>query len=495
MTPLRVLARTMVAACGMLAGCAQVPVGPDYVAPAALTAEQSASAGPFLSGGEATSDATMPAHWWRLFDDPQLDSLIAQALAHNTDLRQALANFERAAAIGSEAHGSEKPSVVIQGGPGFGHASGLSVLQQDQAPPSRANYSAGVAVSYQLDLVGQLRRAIDAAEADAGAARAAVDVVRVSVAGGTAQAYASACSAGLQLRVAQASVRLQEEALALAQRLQRAGKASAMDAARARAQLEALRAAISPLETQRQQALYRLAALTGAPPRHFPHAVSQCEQPPRVAGLLPVGEGAALLGRRPDVRQAERSLAAATARIGVATGDLYPKVTLGLTSGSSGFLGRFANRETFSYGVGPLISWTVPNTGVARARISQAEATSRGALARFDGTVLNALREVETALGAYARELDRHAALVAARDQSLIVAEQSWALLISGKIGQLDVLDAQRTLASHEASLAVSDAQIAQYQIAVFMALGGGWEQAADHSPPSRPGRRPPGKT
>lgn len=476
MKPPRLLALATAAAWVMLAGCAHRPVGPDYVAPAALTAQQSSSAGPFLSGGAATSNETMPAHWWRLFDDPQLDGLIARALAHNADLRQALANFERAAALEAEAHGNEQPSITFNGGPSFGQVSGLSVLQPDQAPPSRFNYNMGMAVSYQLDLVGQLRRAIEAAQADASAARAAVDVVRVSVAGGTAQAYASVCSTGLQLHVARASLGLQEEAVALAQQLQRAGKASSMDASRARAQLEILRAAIPPLETRRQQALYRLATLTGAPPRNFPQAVSRCEQPLRVAGLLPVGNGAALLARRPDLRQAERNLASATARIGVATGDLYPKVTLGLSSASSGSVERFANRETFSYSVGPLISWTVPNTGVARARISQAEATTRGALARFDGAVLTALREAESALDAYARELDRHAALAAARDQSLIVADQSRTLLISGRIGQLDALDAQRTLASQETALAASDAQLAEYQIAVFMALGGGWE-------------------
>ena len=178
------------------------------------------------------------------------------------------------------------------------------------------------------------------------------------------------------------------------------------------------------MESRRQQALNRLATLTGAPPRDIPEAIGHCEQPPRVAGLLPVGDGAALLARRPDVRQAERSLASATARIGVATGDLYPKVMLGLSSASAGFVERFANRETFSYSVGPLISWSFPNTGVARARITQAEATAHGAVARFEGTVLNALREAEAALDTYARELDRHAALAAARDHSLIVADQ-----------------------------------------------------------------------
>jgi outer membrane protein TolC len=158
-------------------------------------------------------------------------------------------------------------------------------------------------------------------------------------------------------------------------------------------------------------------------------------------------------------------------------------VTLGLSSASAGFVERFGNRETFSYSVGPLISWSFPNTGVARARITQVEATARGEVARFEGTVLNALREAEAALDTYARELDRHAALAAARDQSLTVADQARALLIAGKVGQLNALDAQRTLASHEAALAESDARLVEYQVSVFMALGGGWESdsAAPH--------------
>ncbi|MDH6590121.1 NodT family efflux transporter outer membrane factor (OMF) lipoprotein [Variovorax sp. TBS-050B] len=478
-----VFALAATAACALLGGCAHRPAGPDYVAPAPLAARQAASTGPFLSGGAATSDAEMPARWWRLFEDPELDGLIARAFEHNTDLRQALATLERATALEAEARGSEQPSITLHGGPSFGHVTGLSVLQQDRSPPSRHSYGMGVAVSYQLDLLGQLRRTVEAAEADTGAARAAVDLVRVAVVGGTAQTYAALCASGRQLRVARASVRLQEEALELALRLQRAGKAGTIDAARVRAQLENLRAAITPLEARRRQSLYRLATLTGAAPRDFPDAVSGCEQPPRVAGLLPVGDGTALLARRPDVRQAERSLASATARIGVATADLYPKVSLGLSSGSAGFLARFANRETFSYSLGPLISWSFPNTGAAHARITQAEATARGAVARFEGTVLTALREAETALDAYARELDRHAALTAARDQSLTVAEHARALLASGKLGQLDVLDAQRTLASHEAALAASDAQLAACQVEVFMALGGGWEDGPAAAP------------
>jgi outer membrane protein TolC len=185
------------------------------------------------------------------------------------------------------------------------------------------------------------------------------------------------------------------------------------------------------------------------------------------------------LRRRPDVRQAERRLASATAHIGVATAELYPKVTLGLSAASAGFARGFGNRETFSYSLGPLISWTLPNSGVARARIAQAEATTRAAAAHFDGTVLTALREVETALNAYARALDRHNALLAARDQSADVARKARTLYVHGKTAQLETLDAERTLAVSEAALTASQAQLADDQCAVFLALGGGWEVQA----------------
>jgi NodT family efflux transporter outer membrane factor (OMF) lipoprotein len=476
MSPLYRWLASAAATGALLAGCAHPPVGPDYVAPAALSADQATSARPFQSAGEVAADAALPPHWWRLYKDPQLDALVARAFEHNSDLRQAVANLAREQALEAEVHGNEKPTATVSGGPGFGHVSGLALVQKDYEPPGRFTYGSGASLSYQLDLFGQLRRAIEAAEAGTGAAQAAVDLVRVSVAGGTAQAYATVCSSGLRLRAARESVRLQEEAIRLSERLQRAGKVGEIDIVRARGQLEQLRAALPPLQALRQGALYRLATLTGAAPRDFPAAVTRCEQPPRVAGLLPVGDGAALLRRRPDVRQAERNLAAATARIGVATAELYPKVVLGVSASSAGFLDRFGNRETLSYSLGPLISWTLPNTGVAQARIAQAEATTRMAAARFDGTVLTALREVETTLDLYARELERHGALSAARDQSATVARQARMLYVNGKVAQLEALDAQRTLAASEAALAASEAQLADEQVAVFMALGGGWE-------------------
>ncbi|WPG38499.1 TolC family protein [Variovorax sp. EBFNA2] len=459
-----------------LAACAAV--GPDYQQPPEALASQPAAARPFA---EAPANAApLPAHWWRLYHDPLLDRLVTQALAHNTDLRQAVANLERERAIETEVAGAKYPTIGVNGGPSFGHVSGLSLLQKGYEPPNTFNYSAGASLSYQVDLFGQIRRAIEASAANSQAAEAALDLVRVNVAAGTARAYAEACSAGLRLQIAQKSVALQQDAVNVTERLQRAGRAGAIDAGRARAQLAQLDAALPPLKAQRQGALYRLATLTGALPQDFPREVADCTTAPRVAGALPVGDGAALLRRRPDIRQAERSLAASTARIGVATADLYPKVTLGLSGSSAGHATGFGRQDTLAWSVGPLISWTVPNTGAALARIAQAEAGTRAALAKFDGTVLTALRETETALGTYVRELDRRAALQASRDESAKVAAQARQLYRNGRTAYLDTLDAERALAGADAALAASEAQLADDQVVLFMALGGGWEPADD---------------
>jgi len=465
------------AAAAALAACSAV--GPDYHQPPEALASQAAAGKPFA---EAPANAApLPAHWWRLYHDPLLDKLVEQALAHNTDLRQAVANLERERAIEDETSGAKYPTIGVNGGPSFGHVSGLSLLQKGYEPPSTFNYSAGASLSYQVDLFGQIRRGIEASQANTQAAEAALDLVRVNVAAGTARAYAEACATGLRLQIAQKSVALQEDAVNVTDRLQRAGRAGAIDAGRARAQLQQLNAALPPLKAERQGALYRLATLTGAVPQDFPRQVADCTMPPRVAGTLPVGDGAALLRRRPDIRQAERSLAASTARIGVATADLYPKITLGLSGSSVGHADGFGRKDTFAWSLGPLISWTVPNTGVVQSHIAQAEAGTRAALARFDGTVLTALRETETALATYARELDRRAALQASRDESAKVAAQARQLYQNGRTAYLDALDAERSLAASEAALAASEAQLADDQVVLFMALGGGWEPDEAH--------------
>jgi len=466
-----------------LAACALKPAGPDYRVPPRALVNRPGAAAPFaLAPASAASaatpfvDAPLPPHWWRLYQDPRLDALVEKALANNTDLRIALANLEKAEASDRAIAGRGKPAISAEFGPAFGHESGLAYLAPGDVPPSAWEYGAGASLSYDIDLFGRLQRAIEASRADSQAVQAALDLARVNVAAGTARAYADACASGLRIASAQHSADLQQQALDVSVRLQKAGRVGITDAERARGQLQGLLAAIPPLQARRQAALYRLATLTGQLPHDFDRDVATCVRPPRVGDAIPVGDGAALLRRRPDVRQAERQLAAATATIGVATADLYPRVSLGLKLGSAGLGNDFLGKDTFSYSVGPLISWTVPNTGVVRAHIAQANAGAQAALARFDGTVLTALRETQTALDAYARELDRHADLAAARDESARVATQARRLYLSGRTGYLDALDAERGLAASEATLAQSDAELADDQVTLFLALGGGWE-------------------
>lgn len=459
-----------------LAGCAAV--GPDYQVPAGSAATRPSAQAPFAEAREGVFQRDqVPGRWWRLYNDPVLDGLVEKALAANTDLRVASANLERAQAAVRETEAQQQPSLGVNASPTFGHVSGLQEMAPGIDPPNRWSYSAGASMSYQVDLFGQIRRAVEAAGADAQAAQAAYDATRVTVAAETARAYANLCSAGMQLASAEHSVKVQQESLDAVSRLQRAGRGTALDVTRARSQLEQLRAGLPPFQAQQRTALYRLAALTGQTPAEIPTALLQCAAAPQLSETIPVGDGAALLRRRPDIRQAERTLAAATARVGVATADLYPKITLGLSGASGGPAAMFGDRGTFSWSVGPLISWTLPNTGAVQARIAEAEANTKAAVARFDASVLNALRETESALVVYARQLDRQAALQAARDQAAQAASQARQLFQYGKTDYLTVLDAERTLASNESALAAGQAELSNDQIAVFLALGGGWEK------------------
>lgn len=459
-----------------LAGC--TTVGPDYQVPAGSVVQRQAAQGAFVEAQAGVfQQEAVSGHWWRLYNDPVLDGLVEKALSANTDLRVASANLERAQAAVQESQAQQQPTIGVNASPTFGHVSGLQELQPGVNPPSRWSYSAGASVSYQVDLFGQIRRAIEAASGDAQAAQAAYDATRVTVAAETARAYANMCAAGMQLASAQHSVQVQKESLDAVSRLQRAGRGTTLDVTRARSQLEQLQANLPPFQSQQRTALYRLAALTGQTPNEIPASLLQCAAAPRLTDTIPVGDGAALLRRRPDIRQAERTLAASTARIGVATADLYPKITLGLSGASGGPASMLGDRGTFGWSVGPLISWTIPNTGAVQARIAEAEANTKAAVARFDATVLNALRETESALVVYARQLDRDASLRAARDQSAEAASQARQLFQYGKTDYLTVLDAERTLATNESALAASQAELSSDQIAVFLALGGGWEK------------------
>jgi NodT family efflux transporter outer membrane factor (OMF) lipoprotein len=476
----------------VLSGCA---VGPDYHLPTVVPHAE----GSFVSASEAgaTRDAA-PDAWWTLYDDAVLTDLIKRALVANTDLRQAEANVARARAVLGEARAARLPTTTLSGGATYGRSAaadssaGLSVAEQaalahvpgaDPAVfgPTKAHpdwvYDAGFDMNYQVDLFGRVSRSIEAARADADSVRAARDAVQITVASDVARAYLDGCAYAEELAVALQSVELARSNLDLTDQETRAGTLSDLESARARTVLEQAEAAVPPLEGLRSADLFALAALLGVAPRDAPEAAGRCATPPRLVRPLPVGDGTELLLRRPDVRQAERTLEAETARIGVAAADLYPTVSLGGSISSAAPQGaNLLSNNYLTWGVGPLISWNFPNIVAARARVHEARATAQAALAAFDGAMLTALKETEQALTLYGAELRHNAALSKARDDARTAYDLVQQRFHAGTISQLDLLAAEQTLIQAEQSLAQSDQALVEDQVAVFKALGGGWK-------------------
>lgn len=470
-----------IAVAALVAGCAS---GPDYHTPAL----PETAAGPFVSQSPDTdAAAALPADWWKLYNDPALNDVVQEALSANTNLRVALANLDRARAIYKEARGGLLPSTNLSAGAGYGRDQ-TTWTGTGQAP-KQWSYTGGLDVSYEVDLFGRVRRDIEAARADTEAVAAAYDAARVVVVAETTRAYVDACSYGESIDVANSSIALARRSMDIVSSQERAGSASHLDVERAGVTLAQAQAALPPLQGQRDAALFELAALMGRTPSQVPEPARTCARAPEIAGALPVGDGAALLRRRPDVRQAERQLAADTARIGVAVADLYPHVTLG-ASGNYLRNDSLKGNRTWSFSVGPLISWTFPNTTVARSRIAQARAQDAASLASFDGAVLNALKESEQSLSSYRAAMQQRDALVEARDRAenaFRLADQRYRV---GSISYLDVIVAQTSLIEAKSQLASADQRVGSARISVFKALGGGWEQAASQSLGQAPARR-----
>ena len=461
-----------------LAACA---VGPNHVAPTPKPAE----AGAFVKGASpAFTQEEVSGEWWRLYKDPVLDGLVADALVHNTDLRQAVANLDRARAVLRETRNGRLPQTSIGASGQYGRVPEIqSVPGFDR---TNSQFDVGLNISYEVDLFGRVSRSIEAARGDAAAAEGARDAVRVAVAAETARAYADASAAAERLTVAERNVALIDQTLTITTKRFEAGRGTRLDVARVAALRDQQRAALPPLRAERDGALFRLATLTGRAPADLPPSAGARQTILKLDQPIPIGDGRALLARRPDVRAAERRLAAATARIGVATADLYPRINFGGSVGATGpSLGDLFTGGPFRWLLGPLLNWSFPNQEANRARIEQAEAGSAAALAAFDGTVLTALRETETALSVYANELDRRVALNDARTAADTAARLARAQLREGKTDSLAVLDAERSLAQTEADLALSDARVATAQVDLFRALGGGWQADAAGGTPA----------
>jgi NodT family efflux transporter outer membrane factor (OMF) lipoprotein len=467
---MKVAVRTLALSLAM-AGCA---VGPNYRPPTALPGRALK-----LSETQAaqTTPSPLPSHWWRLFDDSDLDRLVERALTHNTDLRQAAANLQRARAAASEANAGRWPD--------FGASTSYSrervpVSPLGLAPPiNRDFYTVGLDASYEIDLFGGVARSIQAARADAESAQAQVDAARVAVAAETAAAYAAACGFAQQAAVARETAALQADTRSLTQRLFEAGRGTERDTEEAEVLLQQTTARVPAFEAERQAALYSLAMLTGDPPADLDAAAARCATVPTAKVAIPVGDGAALLARRPDVHAAERTLAADVARIGVATAELYPTVTLAGAVNLGGVKpGDLGKNRSLTYSAGPLISWNIPLNGAARARVRESQAQAQVALAAFDGTVLAALKETEQALARLDGAVAREQVLARAAAASDRAADLSETRFRAGSDNFLQLLQAQRDRANARGELAQAQSDRAQAQIGLFKALGGGWEDA-----------------
>lgn len=433
-------------------GCTTAPVPPPTIAPPGAT-------GAFAALPVA-SIAAVPNDWWRLYEDPQLDALVAAALAANRDLAVAYANLDGARAAVRQAQAARLPQTSLE--------SGLTI-DATRAQPSAANvpstdWDLAATASWDLDLFGRLRAGALAADADTEAQQAALDGLRVAVVADTVLAYVDLCGATRAAAVAREVAAAQDRAVALVREQLAAGEVSPLEVSQVANLAASTSAAIAPFLAQQANALYRLATLQGKAPRTL--AIT-CLAPPRLRGAAPVGDGAALLLRRPDIREAERRLAAAAARVGVARADLYPRINLG------GAIGLLTWR--FDAAATPLVSLSFPNQAPARARIAQARSTERAALAGWDVAVLKALREVETALAAYDAEVRRNRDLTIAAREAQGYARRAAARVRLGDAAGLLQVDAERALASARLTQAQSDLNISQAQVALFRALGGGW--------------------
>ena len=455
-----------------LAACA---VGPDYARPGTPAGADR----PFVAALPQLVTADAPKDdWWRLYEDPVLDQLVADALTANTDLRVAIANWEKARAQLRESRADRLPQTSI--GASGQYTRNPAIQRAPGVAAEDWRVDTGLSISYEVDLFGRVKRSIEAGRADADAAGAAADVVRVGIVAETVRAYADASSAAERIGVADRTLGLLDQTVTLTTKRFEAGRTTRLDVARVSALRNQQRATIPPLRAQRDAALFRLALLTGRVPADLPPQVGQRAATLRLDRPVPVGDGRALLARRPDVREAERRLAGETARIGVATADLYPRISLGGAIGSTGTgVSDLFGAGPLRWLAGPLLNWAFPNIEGGRARIAQAQASTKAALATFDGTVLTALQETETALSAYANMLQRRQDLREATDEARVASRISRAQLREGRVDFLIVLDAERTLAGAESDLAEADARVAATQIDLFRALGGGWQSDA----------------
>ncbi|UFH48220.1 efflux transporter outer membrane subunit [Pseudomonas sp. KNUC1026] len=433
----------------------------------------------------------LPDRWWALYQDPALDHWVRQALASNQDLAQADARLAAVMAGIRQAEAAQGPQTELGLAAQYGRTADDQTLAQAQATSTRApsqwQWNPAASLSWQLDLFGQVRAAIEAAKAHAEAAAAARDQLRLVVAAQTSLAWLDLCTYGEQIEQTQASLNSLDDSLRLTERQREAGVATELDSARLQALARRTRAQLPWLQARQKLAIAQLALLAGQAEQ--PVQAQACKHIPRVARALPAGDAWQLFKRRPDVRQAEREALASAWTLQNVRADLYPKVVFGasLSASSSAWQG-LGDRQSVTFGVGPLISWQFPDRRANQARVQAADAQRMASAANWRRSVQGALTDVRQAFARYDGERQRGLWLAQALEQN----ERAFALADSsyhaGALDGLQRLDAQRELIAARLRQITARQRQAHSEIALFQALGGGWQAPVDDL---RTGNRP----
>lgn len=462
----------------VIAGAGGCVVGPNYhPAPANAPA---AWASPVSNG--MTSNAPSPVSWWTSFNDVELDSLMQRAAQSNLDLRAAEARLRQARAVRAGSAADFWPAVTASGSAARAKQSeNQPLIGALPLPPNfpfeYSVYQAGFDASWELDVFGAEHRALEAATADWQGAIEARNDVMVSLLAEVARNYVELRGAQQRLEIARRDLKLQEEALELTRARRDGGVATDLDVTRTAALLADMQAAIPPLETDERAAMYGLAVLLGRQPGELVTELSPSGALPRPPPEVPIGLPSDLLRRRPDVRRAERQLAAETARVGVAESQWFPNVSLTGDAGlESVSVTKWFEPGSRFWSIGPSVQWNALDFGRVRAEVHAQTAVQEEALAAYQMAVLVSLQEAENAVVAYAHEQNRHRALSDTVNENQRSLELADSLFRNGRVNFLDVLDARRSLFQADDQLALSDETVALDLIALYKALGGGWE-------------------
>ena len=448
-----------------LAACA---VGPDYQAP--LTEPAKLDAG---LEAKTYDRSRFESVWWKQFDDPVLNQLVQASLDGNRDLRVAFARLKAARSIREDVSNDQIPVVTSRASSDLGKG---QVPGQTERRVNSERYDLGLDMAWELDLFGRIQRQIEASEAQEAAAEADLQQLQVSLIAELVDAYGQLRGAQLREQIAVANLKTQQQSRDITVTLRDTGVGNELDVVRADARLAGVEATVPQLQAEQVRAKNRIATLLGQRPDAMTVDLSP-KALPAIAKALPVGDPGELLRRRPDIRSAERQLAAATANVGVATADLFPRVSL------SGFLGFTAARGSQigssaanAWALGPSITWAAFDLGSVRARLRGAKADAEGALANYEQQVLLALEESSNAFSDYGKRQQRLLALMRQSDASRKAADLASVRYREGTVDYLVLLDAERERLSAEDAQAQGEVELYSGIVAIYKALGGGWQ-------------------